>query len=212
MLLWVKTPRPKCDTEIPSCQDVNGDHHLFPAGPSVEQKLGQGQGCANNLTSTLLRFCKCLVLIFRYQGLHQPIYRALCSASPFLWEKGPLGVAVSPPQPTQASHPSTSLTCDWLWVFIFFKNHGKWNKTENGENHMISLIRGVLKRKQQMNKTKIHRHRQHLSVYQGEGAGWFTVEKGKGDQICADGRRFDGWSAQCNVQMMYCRTVHLKPL
>lgn len=75
-----------------SCQDVNGDDHLFPAG------LSMNQGCANALTPTFLHFCKCLVLIFRCQGPQQlMLIAALGSASPFLWEKGPPGVAAPAP-------------------------------------------------------------------------------------------------------------------
>lgn len=74
-----------------SCQDVNGDDHLFPAG------LCMNQGCANALTPTFLHFCKCLVLIFRCQGPSSS-----CSSQPWalLCEKGPPGVA--PPAPAHS--------------------------------------------------------------------------------------------------------------
>ena len=69
-----------------SCQDVNGNDHLFPTGPSVKQQLGQGQGFANAVTPSCLQFYECSVLIFWYHGPpappHQLIHiRALSSVS-----------------------------------------------------------------------------------------------------------------------------------
>ena len=57
------------------------------------------------------------------------------------------------------------------------------------------------KSNKQVRQTKIHRQ---TTVRWGSWGGW--VEKDKGGQIHGNKR------IQCNIQMIYYRTVHLKPI
>lgn len=116
---------------------MSGEDHLFPAGPGMKQQLGQGQGFANGHVPSLLPSVG-LVLIFLYQVPHQPILiGALCSASPFLWEKAPLGVAYPTPaysgiSPLYISHS------DWLSVSLMSPSETSLDPISFSSYHPIS--------------------------------------------------------------------------
>ena len=58
--------------------------------------------------------------------------------------------------------------------------YAKWKKSEKNKYHMISLIRGILKKKKKpkpkptdkQKKTKAHKHREQISGYQRGETGW----------------------------------------